>query len=80
MDAADDATAAEVGAVTFKLPVQPLSATLQLMLAAVSEVQRAGGPVAPPDARHVLAARLQVSATSDVTFAASCSEASIHSD
>lgn len=51
---------ADLGAVTFHLPAAPLAATSELLLAAAREVQRAGGALALPEARHALAAALLV--------------------
>ena len=60
MDSLSAATAAELGEVSFRLPGEPLAATLALLLAASRELQRAGGPQLPPLARQCLAGELQV--------------------
>ena len=54
---------ADLGAVTFHLPGAPLAATSELLLAAAREVQRAGGALAPQQARHALAESLLVRST-----------------
>jgi hypothetical protein len=60
MKPASDEAAADLGAITFRLPAEPLPATNRLFLAALRELQRAGGPFAPSRARHVLADHLLV--------------------
>lgn len=60
MESLSDATAAELGEVSFQLPAQPLAPTMALLSKAVHELQRAGGPTLPPPARDCLAAALQV--------------------
>lgn len=60
MDSGSAATAAEHGEVSFQLPIEPMSATLALLLASARELQRAGGPQLPPLARQCLAGELQV--------------------
>lgn len=60
MESLSDATAAELGEVSFQLPAEPLAPTMALLLGAVRELQRAGGPTLPPPARDRLAGKLLV--------------------
>ena len=59
-DEAQGADAADAGAVAFQLPAEPRPATVDVLQGAAQELQRAGGPFAPPSARHALARALQV--------------------
>lgn len=60
MESLSDATTAELGEVSFQLPAEPLAPTMTLLLGAVRELQRAGGPALPPPARDRLATKLLV--------------------
>lgn len=60
MESLSDATAAELGEVSFSLPAEPLAPTMALLLGATRELQRAGGPALPPPARDGLACTLLV--------------------
>lgn len=60
MAALSDAAAAELGEVAFHLPAEPTAPTMALLLGAVRELQRAGGPALPTPARDCLTRALLV--------------------